>query len=119
MIQKNSIVEPTDNCGVLKANVFHVYRGGKGRLGFIGDFLKVSIREILLDSEIKKKSKHRAFLIRTNFHTKKKDGSIIFFKNNSIILLKKRLTPRGKILNGPIISTIKRKKFVSSFSRTV
>ena len=119
MIQKNSIIEPADNCGVLKTNVFHVYKGGKGRLGFTGDFLKVSVREIILDSLVKKKSKHKSILIRTNFFTKKKDGSIFYFKNNALILLKKRLTPRGKTLNGPIMSVIKRKKFVSSFSKIV
>lgn len=119
MIQKSSIIEPADNCGVLKTNVFHVYKGSKGRLAFAGDFLKVSVREITLESEVKKKSKHKSILIRTKFFIKKKDSTIIYFEKNALVLLKKRLTPRGKTLSGPISSIIKRKKFVSSFPKTV
>lgn len=119
MIQKTSLIAPADNCGVLKTNVFHVYKGGKGRLAFVGDFLKISVREISLESSIKKKSKHRSILVRTKFWVNRKDSSYISFENNSLVLLKKRLTPKGKIIKGPISWTIKRKKFVSSFSGAI
>ena len=55
MIQKNSILRPTDSCGVFKVRVFHVYKGSKGRIAYIGDFTKVSVREIRPENSIKKK----------------------------------------------------------------
>lgn len=119
MIQKNSILKPADNCGVLKAKVFHVYKGAKGRLAFCGDFLKTSAKEVKSENPIKKKTKMRAILIRTKFLKNRKDGSFISFKKNALILLKQRLTPRGKAIRGPIPRVIKRKKFISSFSRSI
>lgn len=119
MIQKNSILKPADNCGVIKAKVFHVYKGSKGKLAFCGDFLKTSAKQVKPENPIKKKTKMRAILIRTKFINFRKDGSFISFKKNSLILLKKRLTPRGKSIRGPILRLIKRKKFISSFSRSI
>jgi large subunit ribosomal protein L14 len=119
MIQKNTILKPVDSCGVLKVKVFHLYKGSKGRHAFSGDFLKVSVREIKPESVLKKKSKHRSILVRTKYKNIRKDGSNIFFKNNGLVLLKKRLTPRGKTLKGPISRNIRRRKFISSFSRSI
>ena len=49
----------------------------------------------------------------------KADGTFIKFFANNVVLLKKRLTPRGKELFGPVPSIIKRKKFKSSFPGVV
>lgn len=119
MIQKCTIIIPADNCGVIKTNVFHVYKNSKGRFGFSGDFLKVSVREVLPENAIKKKSKHKSILIRTIFKNFKKDASYIKFEFNSLILLKKRLTPKGKLIKGPISRIIRRKKFLSSFKKSI
>jgi large subunit ribosomal protein L14 len=118
MIQKNSILKPADSTGVLKTKVFHVYRGSNN-IGRIGDFLKISVRETTPDNLIKKKSKHKSILIRTVFKNVKKCGSYISFKENALILLKKRLSPRSKTLKGPISTNIRRKKFLSSFSKKI
>jgi ribosomal protein L14 len=119
MIQKNSIIKPSDSCGVIKSKIFHVYKGSKGKLAFVGDFLKSSARLVKPENPIKKKSKSRAFLLRTVFRVKRMDDSIISFKKNSIILLKKRLTPKGKSIRGPVLRVIKRKKFISSFKKSL
>lgn len=119
MIQKNTLIKPADNCGVIKSKVFHVYKGAKGKLAFIGDFVKTSAKLVKPENPIKKKSKIKAIIIRTVFSISRKDGSYVSFKKNSIVLLKKRLTPRGKSIRGPIIRIIKRKKFISSFKKSI
>jgi large subunit ribosomal protein L14 len=119
MIQKNTILKPIDSCGVYKVKVFHLYKGSQGRLAFSGDFVKVSAKIVKPENPIKKKSKHRSIIIKTKYKNMRSDGSFIKFKNNSLILLKKRLTPRGAALKGPISRNIKRKKFLSSFSRSI
>lgn len=119
MIQKNSIIKPADNCGVIRSKVFHVYRGSKGKLAFVGDFLKTSSKLVKPENPIKKKSKIKSILIRTVFNVNRSDGSYVSFKRNSIVLLKKRLTPRGKAIRGPILRIIRRKKFISSFKKSI
>ena len=44
------------------------------------------------------------------------DGTFFKFKFNSSVLLKKRLSAKGKEIVGPGIKTIGRKKFLMSFS---
>lgn len=65
---------------------------------------------------IKKKSKIKGILIRTKFLINNNDGASFYFKENNVILLKKRLSPKGKEVVGPSVRKIKRKKFVSSFA---
>ena len=55
-------------------------------------------------------------IIRTKKELPICDGTIIRFNYNSAVLLKKRLTPEGKEIFGPIVRNLKKKKFISSFS---
>lgn len=119
MIQKSTVLKPADNCGVIKVKVFHVYKGSKGKLAFLGDFAKISCKLVKPENPIKKKTKSKSLIIRTKFSVSRKDGSFISFKKNSLILLKKRLTPKGKSIRGPVVRLIKRKKFISSFKKSI
>jgi ribosomal protein L14 len=47
------------------------------------------------------------------------DGSYVKFKYNNIVLLKKRLSAKGKEIIGPGLKNIKRKKFLMSFSNII
>jgi ribosomal protein L14 len=71
------------------------------------------------DNWLKRKSKIQGVLVRLKKQSFRVDGSWVLFKKNNIVLLKKRLTPRGKELLGPVDSNVKRKKFVQSFSGAV
>lgn len=116
MIQKNSIVTPADKCGVLTVNTFHLYKGFCRKTALFGDYLKISVRKIRPENSLAKKTKRKALLIRTNKNVSVCDGTNIRYPYNDVIVLKKRLTPEGKELLGPILRTFKKKKFLSSFS---
>lgn len=55
----------------------------------------------------------------TKFKSVKADGSFINLRRNFAVLLKKRMTPRGRELFGPITYGTHRRKFVSSFRGVV
>lgn len=116
MIFKQSKLIPADQCGIFWVKVFHLYRGGRRKVAYIGNFVKVSALLVKKDNWLKKKSKLRGVLIRLKKITYKVDKSSVCFKTNNIVLLKKRLTPRGKELTGPVDSSVRRKKFIQSFS---
>lgn len=115
MVQKESILTPIDKSGALAINVFHIYGGGKKRIARVGDFLKVSIRQLSTNAKVKKKNKFISIFIRSKFRYKKLDGSVVYSDSNYSVLLKKRLTPVGKELYGPIYKCVNRKKFLTSF----
>lgn len=85
----------------------------------IGDFIKCSAIDVLPENPIPKKSKHKGILIKSKYHVLGKDSSFIKFKKNSCVLLKRRLTPKGSILKGLVSRIVRRKKFISSFSRSI
>jgi large subunit ribosomal protein L14 len=116
MIQKNSILVPADKCGVLTVNTFHLYKGFSRKSSTFGDYIKVSIRKVKPENPLQKKTKRKAIIIRTKKSLSVSDGSYITFDYNSVVILKKRLTPEGKEIFGPIVRSFKKKKFLSSFS---
>lgn len=115
MVQKSTILIPADNSGALTVNVFHIYGGGKKKTAYPGNFTKVSVRSLDMNPKVKKKSKFISILIRSKYRYLKKDGTCIYSDSNNCILLKKRLTPVGKEIYGPVYKIIRRKKFISSF----
>lgn len=116
MIQKGTILVPADKCGVLTVNTFHTYKGSFRRVSYFGDYIKVSVRKVKPENILGKKMKRKALVVRTKKEVCVCDGTTIVFNYNSAVLLKKRLTPEGKEIFGPILRNFKKKKFLSSFS---
>jgi ribosomal protein L14 len=50
MIQKQSKLVPSDQCGVFWVRVFHLYRGGQRKTSYIGDFVKTSAIVVKTDN---------------------------------------------------------------------
>ena len=119
MVQKGSYLVPTDRCGVWFTRVFHLYGGFKRRVSSISNFIKVSVRSTKPNNWLRKKTKLRSIIIRTKKETPKLDGTYIKFKYNNNVLLKKRLTPKGKELYGPSLFKLRRKRFMYSFVKVV
>lgn len=119
MIQKNTKFKPADNTGVALARVFHVYKGSKGKIAYMGDFIKCSILDVLPEKPVKKKSKHKAMVVRTLYRDLRSDRFSVSFKKNTCVILKKKLVTRGTFLRGPIIKTLKRRKFILSFGAKI
>lgn len=115
MIQKQTYLIPGDRCGVFWVKTFHLYGNWKKKYSKLGEFIKVSVKNVRPESKIKKRIKLVGFIIRNKKECFKSDCSFLKFKQNNVILLKKRLTPKGKEIFGPIPWIIKRKKFRASF----
>lgn len=119
MIYKHTLLIPADRCGVFWVKVFHLYGGWWRKKSKLGDFVKTSIQDTKANNKLKKKTKITGIIIRTKKEILKIDKSSIKFKQNNIILLKRRMTPKGREVSGPIPSMIKRKKFKSSFPKII
>ena len=116
MIQKGTYLIPVDKCGVWWVNVFHIYKGFNKKIGKIGNFIKISVRNTRPNNWVLKKSKLNGIIVLTKKESKIIDNSTIKFKYNNCVLLKKRLSAKGKEIMGPALKNVKRKKFLISFS---
>jgi large subunit ribosomal protein L14 len=99
--------------------IFHLYGGSKKKVCFTNNFIKVSVKVTKPNNWVKKKTKLKSLLLKTKKEIKKSDGSTLKFKQNMGVLLKKRLTPKGRELVGVCPFFIKRKRFINSFIRIV
>jgi large subunit ribosomal protein L14 len=125
MIFKQTWLEVADNTNVRWLQVFHLYKGFYRKSTKIGFFIKSTAR-VVEPPRIeykgfkfkfnKKGDICRGLLIRSKYVSIKNDGSSIYFKNNSTILLKKKQDVKSKYLFGPVCYLIRRKKFLSVFS---
>ena len=116
MIQKGTFLIPMDRCGVWWVSVFHVYKGFYHKIGKVGNFVKVSVKNTRPNNWVMKKSKLNSIFVLSKKQINLIDNSYFKFKFNSSILLKKRLNTKGKEIIGPGIKVLKRKKFLISFS---
>lgn len=125
MIFKQTWLSVADNTNVNWLQVFHLYKGFKRKSSMVGFFVKGSARVVepprveykgFKFKFNKKGDICRGLLVRTNFKIRKDDGSSLFFKNNSLIMLKKKQDVKSKYLYGPVCYKIKRKRFLNLFS---
>jgi len=119
MIQKGSYLIPIDKNGVWSVNTFHLYGGFKKKISHISNFVKVSVRNVKPNNWILKKSKHISIITSTKKFINKSDGSNIYLKFNTNVLLKKRLSSKGREIIGPGLFNLKRKRFLNSFVKII
>jgi len=88
-------------------------------LASIGSFVKNSVRVTRPDNWLRKKKKIKGIYVRSS-HTHQTPAGIAYIgKWNSCMLLKKRLTPRGSKVTGPIDNRVRRKRARASFIKVI
>lgn len=116
MIKKASYLIPADRCGVWWVKTIHLYLGWNRKTAYLNNFIKVSVKSVKSKNKLKRKMKPAGVIIRVRKENFKNDGSSFKFNQNNLVLLKKRMTPRGKELFGPVTWVNKKKKFRASFA---
>lgn len=116
MIQMQSRLTVADNSGAKKVMCIKVLGGSKRRYASIGDVIKVSIKEALPNSRVKKGDVYNAVIVRTSKGIRRRDGSAIRFDNNSAVLLNANLQPIGTRIFGPVTRELRGSKFMKIVS---
>jgi large subunit ribosomal protein L14 len=102
MIQMQSILDAADNSGARRVMCIKVLGGSHRRYANIGDIIKVAVKEALPKSKVKKGEVSFAVIVRTKKGLRRKDGSIIRFDSNAVVLLNNQKQPIGTRIFGPI-----------------
>jgi len=128
MIFKESWVTVSDNTNVRWLQCFQLYKGFHRKSTRVGFFIKGSAK-IVEPPRIeykgfkfkfnKKGDICRGLFIRSRYRSCKLDGSYSIFKENSVVLLKKKQDLKSKYLYGPIPHEIKRKRFLNLFKSII
>jgi large subunit ribosomal protein L14 len=115
MIQTQSVMDVADNSGARRVMCIKVLGGSKRRYAFIGDVIKVSIKEAIPRGKVKKGDVMKAVVVRTRKGVRRTDGSLIRFDSNAVVLINPQNQPIGTRIFGPVTREL-RAKFMKIIS---
>ena len=116
MIQTQTRLTVADNSGAKEVQCLKVLGGSKRRYASVGDVIVVSVKSAIPGSNIKKKSVLKAVVVRTRKEIKRKDGSVIRFDDNAVVLINDAGEPRGTRIFGPVARELRDKKYMKIIS---
>jgi len=108
MIQMQTILNVADNSGAKKVQCIKVLGGSHRRYAYIGDVIRVSIKEIIPNGKVKKGDVYFALIVRTKKGVRRPDGSIIRFDSNAVVLLNTQKQPIGTRVFGPVTRELRK-----------
>ncbi|RKY41626.1 MAG: 50S ribosomal protein L14 [Candidatus Makaraimicrobium thalassicum] len=116
MLIMGSKLDVADNSGARKALMIGVIgRSGK-RTAEIGDVITCNIRESIPTAEVKKGEVVRGVIVRTAYPILRKDGTVLKFDHNAVVIIDKDGNPRGTRVFGPVARELRRKNFMKIVS---
>jgi len=116
MIQLRSILDVADNTGARKASMIGVlFQKGKP-IANIGDIINVNIKEAYPNAAVKKGEMAKAVIVRTRQPIRRKDGTVLRFDRNAVVLIDDKFNPRGTRVFGPVARELRDKKFTKIIS---
>lgn len=118
MILKLTNLVPVDKCGVWLIRIIHTYSKLR-KEALVGMFTKSSVRVTKPNNWFPKKKKSKNLYVIANHTYKTPHGSYYNASGNGCLLLKKRLTPRGSKVLGPIDNRVRRKRARASFIKVI
>lgn len=119
MIFPKTILKTADNSGAKYVKCLRILETkssrGKKRFGIIGDIILVSVRVCQSQKKVKKGNVFKAIIVRTLRKIKRENGWL-FFRDNAVVLLNKKMLPVGTRVFGPIARDIKLRKMTKILS---
>lgn len=116
MIQMQTYLAVADNSGAKKLQCIKVLGGSKRKYAGIGDVVKVSVKEALPNSKVKKGDVRRAVVVRTCKEIRREDGSYIRFDENAAVLINNIDEPIGTRIFGPVARELRGRNFMKIIS---
>ena len=116
MIQMQTVLKVADNSGGRKVMCIKVLGGSKRRVARVGDVIKVSVKEVIPNSKIKKGQVFFAVVVRTRSTIRRPDSSGIRFDSNSVVLLNNNKEPIGTRIFGPVTRELRTEQFMKIVS---
>jgi large subunit ribosomal protein L14 len=112
MIQFMSRLNVADNSGAKRVGVIKVLGNSRQRYANVGDIVKVSVKEVLAESGVKKGQMFLAVIVRTKKGIKRENGNKVAFDDNACVVIKEDLTPVGTRIFGPVARELRDKGFM-------
>lgn len=114
MVFHRTILKSADNTGAKRIYCISVLKRGQKKYAQIGDIISCSIKEAEPHSQIKKKDKVWAVVVRQRKEFRRTDGTYIRFDDNAAVIIDKNSKdkePKGTRIFGPVARELKERGF--------
>ena len=116
MIQAETMLDVADNSGARRVQCIKVLGGSKRRYAGVGDIIKISIKEAIPNSRVRKGELFNAVVVRTRHGVRRPDGSLVRFDRNAAVLLNPQNQPIGTRIFGPVTRELRSERFMRIIS---
>ena len=116
MIQMQSVLDVADNSGAKKVMCIKVPGGSDKNDANIGEQVVVSVREALPRGRVKKGQVMKAVIVRTKKGIQRRDGSVIRFDTNAVVLVNNNREPIGTRIFGPVTRELRNEGYMKIVS---
>ena len=116
MIQNQTMLDVADNSGARRVMCIKVLGGSKRRYAGVGDLIKVAVKEAIPRGKVKKGQVMNAVVVRTRKGVRRKDGSLIRFDRNAVVLLNAQEQIIGTRIFGPLTRELRSEKYMKIIS---
>lgn len=116
MIQMQTMLKVADNSGAKLVRCINVLGPSNRAEGVIGDIVVASVRKRLPTSDIEKGEIVRGVIVRTRRPYRRKDGTVVRFDDNAIVLINPAGEPIGTRVFGPVARELREKKMLRILS---
>ncbi len=116
MIQTETLLNVVDNSGARKLLCIKVLGGSKKRYARIGDIIVGTIKDAIPTGGVKKSEVVKAVVVRTKSPVRRKDGTVVRFDDNGVVIIDEKMQPKGTRVFGPIAMELREKGFTKIIS---
>lgn len=115
MIAEETNLMVADNSGAKKVQCFRVL-GQRKRYAFVGDIIKVAVKEAQPNGMVKQGQVCTGVVVRTKHPLRRADGSYLRFDNNAVVLINSDQNPIGTRIFGPVARELRDKNYMKIIS---
>jgi len=115
MIREGTNLVVADNTGARVARCFRII-GQRKQCAYVGDVIKVSIREAQPGGMVKKGQVCNALVVRTHHPVRRPDGTYLRFDNNAVVILDDSKNPIASRVLGPVARELREKNYMKVVS---
>ncbi|NQT91661.1 MAG: 50S ribosomal protein L14 [Lentisphaerae bacterium] len=115
MIAEETNLEVADNTGAKRVQCFRVL-GQRKQYAYVGDLIRVSVKEAQPGGVVKKGEVCKALVVRTRHPVARPDGSYLRFDTNAVVLLDDTGNPLGSRIFGPVARELREKNYMKVIS---
>ena len=115
MIQEQTELVVADNTGAKIAMCFRIL-GQRKKYAYLGDVIRVAIKEAAPTGAVKKGQVATAIIVRTGHPIRRDDGSFVRFDQNACVIVDAKMNPIGSRIFGPVARELRDKNYMKIIS---